>query len=368
MRFFRTLIMLATMCGLAAARTKPFFNASVVVEEPMLAMLSMFPGDIRADWPVTGTDECWARTAAGTSPCPLPRQEGVICLPDSPYGSDIAKGWAQDPRRISEPHDCRPGRHCIYACAAGYWPSYFDQDARAGYAYNVDTSPFGVKCTESGLELDRGPLCRRIDKDEMVAVAINNLDVPVWLCTTTYPGTEMPLIPQRLDPRSEMRMSVTPSWAWHGPDYAYAAPQIYTSMPGADLQHACAWNEATMDGVSHLPHQLMAIVYPPDSNPGVFADFSVFPNKFFVRPWGRVGYNVSVRCDPPGPTCFPTTIINADSTDYMQFVRVTTGPARVVFVFDPALPSWQPDPAKDFRFPSLPSTIESGTVALWGTW
>jgi hypothetical protein len=121
----------------------------------------------------------------------------------------------------------------------------------------------------------------------------------------------------------------------------------------------------TMDGVSHLPFQLMAVVYPEGSNPGVFADFSVFPNKFFTRPWQSVGYSLKVT--GTGSGVYPTTIVASDSTDYMQFLRVVDGVgARVTFTFTSDTP-WVPDPSKDIRFPSFPSSISIDS-ALWGQW
>lgn len=318
----------------------------------LLPLVSLASRDIPA------VDACW-KLAATNAPCVLPRQEGVVCIPPSPYGSTVAKGWAQDPREGAVPHDCRPPRHCLYACAPGYWPAYFDQSAPAGYSYDVDTSPFGVHCTEHGLVLDKGPLCRKIDDTELVAVAINDLDHPVWLCTTTYPGPEMPLIPTELPPRSETVMSVTPSWAWHGPVHKYAPPQIYVSLPGVTQNHACAWNEMTMDGVSHLPWQMMALVYPPESGSGAFADFSVFPNKFFTGQWASVGYTLSVSCTSTSDSCFPTTFFSNDTTDYIQFVR-TLAPRRVEFRFREG--AWIP--SRDIRFPSLPSSITSNQYWL----
>jgi hypothetical protein len=199
--------------------------------------------------------------------------------------------------------------------------------------------------------------------DDTFVEIVNNLDDVMWLCTTTYPGAESPLIPTKILGRQSRVVSAQDARKfWHGP-YPWVNPHIYVSKPGRDLRHACAWNDITIDGVSHLPFQVSFVRYDPATYADAISDASIFPNLFYVGEWGDIGYTLRLECSVADiRLCYPETVVWTDSTAYIRFLRVIGVPSaqnnvRIRLVIDPAPAGSAWSPQTDTRFPSLPSTL-----------
>jgi len=308
-----------------------------------------------AGWPRRGFAECWGNR--GTT-CALPDQQGVVCLPPSRRGSNIAKGWALDPKSQA----CKPGVHCLYACEPGYYWTTYNQAETSNYDYehaqqkghcdgtwNYGTSTHGVLCKQDGtLDLPKDkPLCQL---GETYVYAENQLDTHVFLCQTIFPGHEIFLIPTLVKPGESVMITTQPANFWHGPTYSKPTHgDFYVSFAGADIMEACSWDEFSPSGASLLPYEIGSGV---EDNGAVYSTHYFYQQPNSEVPVGLVGYEMDLECESSekgvcGPIFRNNNVVKAD-----VLKKPRSGTTKLKFVFK--------KPANQPRFGTMYRSVPLG--------
>eukprot|EP00210_Caulerpa_lentillifera_P000201 g196.t1 len=308
-----------------------------------------------ASWPRRGFSSCWGNRG---SICPLPDRDNTVCLPGSRRGSTIARGWALDPKSQA----CKPGVHCLYACAPGfYWTTYnqretsnFDhanahQRGHCDGTWNYGTSTHGVLCKEDGtLAMPNKPLCAM---GETYVYAENKLDTHVFICQTVFPGHEIFLIPTLVRPGESVMITTQPVDFWHGPSYSKPTHgDFYVSFAGADIMEACTWDEFSPSGAALLPYELGSGV---EDNGVVYSTHYFYQQPNSEVPKTHVGYQMDLECtSSEAGVCGPVfRNNNVVKVDVLRRPR-NSGSTRVKFVF--RKPSSVPTYGEIYREPGRP--------------
>ena len=157
------------------------------------------------------------------------------------------QGWAIDPKTEPIQNAWIP-----YACEAGYYATQFNEAQGIpshGNGWTIENSLQGLYIDKDGyVHVPKTPLCK---KGGQQAYLVNNLHLPITICQTVYPGTEIPQIPTTTYPGDTVLVTTFPDHYWHDVSAHY-----YVNLPGVHPEKACRWEESTITGVSKSPYVL----------------------------------------------------------------------------------------------------------------
>ncbi|KAI9845015.1 MAG: hypothetical protein M1837_005159 [Sclerophora amabilis] len=132
---------------------------------------------------------------------------------------------------------CTDGSYCSYACPAGYQKSQWPK-AQGSTAQSVG----GLFCDGGKLKLNSNIPTKKLCTKGAGGVSIeNNVDKPVAVCRTDYPGTESETIPLLTKPGGSVELTCPDEATYYKWEGKPTSAQYYVNPPGVPLEKACTW-------------------------------------------------------------------------------------------------------------------------------